>query len=224
MFSASQWKNNFITVDHKLALELFGYAASALIAISLMMSSIKRLRIINLIGASGFATYGLCIHAYPVAVLNSIIVCVNIYHLRRLFTTKLTYQLLEVKPDSDFLAHFLKVYSASIEKVLPEFRFAPRADQLAVFILRDCTPVGVFLAEPQTPEKYEVLLDFVIPSYRNLHIGKFLFVEHAEVFRQRGIKEIVIRPRTKEFGAYLWEIGFEPLCARRDVFRIWVAK
>ncbi len=210
-------------MENQFILNLFGYAASALIAVSLMMSSIKRLRIINLIGASGFAIYGLLIHAYPVAALNSVIVCVNLYHLRRLLNTKQVYQLLEVKSDSDFLAHFLKVYGAEIKRILPDFAFAPKPGQMAVFILRDCTPVGVFLAEHKTPEQLHVLLDFVIPRYRNLHIGRFLFVEQAEIFRQHNIKEIVIQPRTKEFGAYLWEIGFEPLCAKQKTFRIWVA-
>ena len=210
-------------MDKSFYLQLFGYGASALIAVSLMMSSVKRLRIINLCGASAFATYGLLIHAYPVAVLNSIVVCVNIFHLRRMLRAQEFYQLLEVRPHSDFLAHFLKFYDADIKRILPDFIFAPRENQMAVFILRDCTPVGVFLAEPETAEKYRALLDFVIPRYRNLHIGRFLFVKNAEVFRKRGVKEIVIRPRTREFGAYLWEIGFEPLCARCDVFRIWVA-
>ena len=211
-------------MEKHLCLEVFGYSASALIAFSLMMSSIKRLRIINLAGAACFAVYGLLIHAYPVAVLNSLIVCVNIFHLRRMLRAVEFYNLLEVRPDSDFLAHFLKYYRTEIRRNLPEFEFQPKAGQVAIFILRDCTPVGVFLAEHQTPEKLGVLLDFVIPRYRNLHIGRYLFVERADIFRERGIKEIVIQPRTKEFGAYLWEVGFEPTNARRETFRIWVAK
>jgi hypothetical protein len=71
-------------MEHRFILELFGYAASALIAISLMMSSILRLRIINLAGAAAFATYGLLIHAYPVVVLNSCIVLVNVFYLVRM--------------------------------------------------------------------------------------------------------------------------------------------
>ena len=211
-------------MEKHFLLELVGYAASALIAVSLMMSSIKRLRLINLVGAAGFAIYGLLIHAYPVAVLNGVIALVNIYHLRRLLNAKQVYQLLEVKPESDFLAHFLKFYGAEIQRVLPDFIFTPQANQMVVFILRDCTPVGVFIARQNTPEALQVQLDFVIPRYRNLHIGKFLFVEQAEIFRARGIKEIIVQPRTKEFGAYLWEIGFEPTCAKLGTFRIWVAK
>ena len=50
-------------MEHRFILELLGYAASALIALSMTMSSILRLRLFNLAGALGFAIYGLCIGA-----------------------------------------------------------------------------------------------------------------------------------------------------------------
>jgi|ERR1051325_4597590 hypothetical protein len=51
--------------------ELIGYVASVLVAISLTMTSILRLRIINLTGSACFTLYGLLIGAYPVAIVNS---------------------------------------------------------------------------------------------------------------------------------------------------------
>lgn len=211
-------------MDSRFWFEVVGYAASGLIAIALMMSSILRLRIINMIGASLLAVYGLLIQAYPVAVLNGLIVGINIYHLRRILTAKEFYRLLPVRPESDFLKHFLKVYRADIQRIIPEFEYRPTEKQLTLFILRDCTPVGVFIAEQQTSETLRVVLDFVIPHYRNLHVGRFLFVEQAEFFRKLGVKEIVIQPRTKEFGAYLVEVGFEPTDRKLGAFRIWVAQ
>lgn len=211
-------------MDHRAWLEFVGYAASGLIAIALMMSSIRRLRIINSIGAGLFALYGLLIHAYPVAVLNAVIVGINVYHLRRMLTVPEYYQLLPVRPDSDFLRHFLKTYRADIQPIIPGFEYRPVEKQLTLFILRDCTPVGVFIAEHKSPETLRVVLDFVIPHYRNLHVGKFLFVERAEYFRNLGVKEIVIQPRTKEFGTYLVEVGFEPTDRKLGAFRIWVAQ
>lgn len=65
-------------------IELYGYFGSALIAISLMMTNIVRLRIVNLIGAGLFASYGLIIAAWPVVILNVFIVLINAYHLRKL--------------------------------------------------------------------------------------------------------------------------------------------
>jgi hypothetical protein len=210
-------------MDSRAWLEIIGYAASGLIAISLTMSSILRLRIINLVGAAAFVAYGLLIHAYPVALLNALTVAINIFHLRRMLRAKEYYQLLPVRPESDFLRHFLKVYRADIQRIIPDFEYRPTEKQLTLFILRDCTPVGVFIAEHESPETLRVVLDFVVPRYRNLHVGKFLFVDQMEFFRKLGVKEIVIQPRTKEFGAYLVEVGFEPTDRKLGAFRIWVA-
>jgi hypothetical protein len=65
-----------------LAYEIIGYIASALVAVSLMMSSILKLRVINLVGAALFTVYGLLIGAYPVAVMNLFIVLIDLYYLR----------------------------------------------------------------------------------------------------------------------------------------------
>lgn len=65
-------------------LELYGYLGSALIAVSLMMSDIRKLRWINLVGAGSFASYGLLINAWPVAILNGFIVLIDVVHLWQL--------------------------------------------------------------------------------------------------------------------------------------------
>jgi GNAT superfamily N-acetyltransferase len=207
-------------MDNRFVLELVGYFASALIAISLMMSSIVRLRLINLIGAALFATYGLLIHAYPVAVLNGLIVLVNLWHLSRMWRAKEFFQLLPLKPESVYLPYFLEFYAREISQILPDFKYQPSANQLALFILRDCAPVGVFIAERRGDGGLQVLLDFVIPGYRDLKLGRYLFTEQAEFFRQQGVKEIVIAPRTREFGAYLVKVGFAPSDRRAGEFGI----
>ena len=62
-------------------LEMVGYTASVLVAISLMMRSLRKLRIINLSGSFLFTVYGFTIGAYPVALLNAFIVLVNLFYL-----------------------------------------------------------------------------------------------------------------------------------------------
>lgn len=66
------------------AVELLGYLATFFVAISFLFKSIIHLRIVNSIGAFLFAIYGLIIVSYPVALLNSFLLCVNIYQLWRL--------------------------------------------------------------------------------------------------------------------------------------------
>jgi hypothetical protein len=68
-----------------LNFELLGYLASLFVAISLMMRSLTKLRLINLVGALLFIAYGLVIGAYPVAVMNTFILLVNLYHLQHAF-------------------------------------------------------------------------------------------------------------------------------------------
>ena len=74
-------------MDSRMWLEIVGYVASVLVAVSLMMSSILKLRIINLVGSAAFTVYGLLIGAYPVAAVNLLIVFINLYYLRQMLGT-----------------------------------------------------------------------------------------------------------------------------------------
>ena len=65
-------------------IEWVGYAASICIAISLLMTDMFKLRIINTIGCILFVIYGFNIKAYPVGVINLFIFFVNIYYIIRL--------------------------------------------------------------------------------------------------------------------------------------------
>ncbi|WP_226565685.1 hypothetical protein [Shewanella chilikensis] len=65
--------------------EWVGYLASVLVAISLMMSNIKKLRWWNLLGAVLFVAYGMAIAAYPVALVNFFIVLIDAYYLVKLY-------------------------------------------------------------------------------------------------------------------------------------------
>ena len=71
-------------MDTAQVYELLGYSASVLVAISLMMQSVVKLRTINLIGAVLFTIYGLLIGAFPVAFLNGFIAVVNVYYLHQM--------------------------------------------------------------------------------------------------------------------------------------------
>ncbi|WP_394131523.1 YgjV family protein [Shewanella maritima] len=65
--------------------EWVGYLASVLVAVSLMMSDIKKLRWWNLTGATLFVAYGLAIGAIPVALVNFFIMLINIYYLQKMY-------------------------------------------------------------------------------------------------------------------------------------------
>ncbi|WP_295893968.1 YgjV family protein [uncultured Vibrio sp.] len=61
--------------------EILGYAASIMVAISLTMKDIVRLRVLNFVGCGLFTAYGLMIDSWPVVLTNGFIACVNVYFL-----------------------------------------------------------------------------------------------------------------------------------------------
>ena len=65
------------------SIELLGYFASVVVAISFLMKSINKLRFINILGATCFVIYSIAIKAWPVALINCFVICVNIYYLTR---------------------------------------------------------------------------------------------------------------------------------------------
>jgi GNAT superfamily N-acetyltransferase len=193
------------------ALQLLGYAASALIATSLLMRSIVRLRIINMAGAATFSLYGFLIGAYPVGILNAMTTTINIVQLIRLQRRKEIFRILEVRPNAQYLQYFLDFERADIGRFIPHFRYeAERSEdsRLALFVLRDLVPAGVLLGSIRG-DRLEVELDYVVKEYRDMKVGRFLFTDEADFFRRRGIREIVSPADTKEHADYLRRMGFE---------------
>ncbi len=201
-------------------IELIGYFASALIALSMMLSSILRLRLINLTGAMAFTVYGILIGAIPVAILNGLIVLVNAHYLLRMLRAKEYFHILSLRPDSDYLTYFLRFHADDIRRFFPAFEHRPAENQMALFILRDCTPACVFIANEEPRGVLHVSLDYAIPRYRDFKVGRFLFVSQAEFFRQRGIREIIAAPATADSREYLIKVGFEPTEDTQGTFRI----
>ena len=59
--------------------EVVGYVGMGFVVLSFAMKNIKALRILNIIGALLCATYGFISKTYPTAVLNVLLVSINIF-------------------------------------------------------------------------------------------------------------------------------------------------
>jgi len=198
-------------MEPHLIYEIIGYIASALVAVSLMMRSILRLRLLNMLGAMAFATYGLLIYAYPVALVNSTIALINIYYLRDIFTKKEFFTLLEVQPESEYLISFLNFYSEQIRQFIPLFKFEMEKRPFVFFVLRDMIPAGAFIGERYNDSTLLVDLDFVIPGFRDFKIGKYIFSENKDFFQERGIRRVCTESGNEAHERYLERMGFAPM-------------
>lgn len=80
-----------------MIIEMVGYLGSILVVVSMLMSSVIKLRIINTTGSGIFAIYALIIHSYPTALMNFCLVGINVYNLVRLMRTDQSYDLIDAK-------------------------------------------------------------------------------------------------------------------------------
>jgi hypothetical protein len=195
-----------------MMIELIGYLASILVAISLTMRSVLKLRLINLAGATFFTIYGWLIGAYPITAVNGFIILINLYYLREMFTKEEYFSPLEVSIDSDYLRRFLQFYTTEIQQFNPGFRFQPQANDLVFFVLRDMVPAGLFIASPSPTQDgvLQVRLDFVIPGYRDYKIGQYIYRQMADSFRAKGYSQLVSGTGNDSHAAYLQRMGFQP--------------
>jgi ribosomal protein S18 acetylase RimI-like enzyme len=190
--------------------EIIGYIASAVVIISLVMTSVLRLRLISLAGSILWFIYGVMLSAPPIYITNGIIICINLYFLFQMLTAKHYFRLLEVDRNSAYMRGFLDFYAKDIGKFFPQFKYDPARADLVFLILRDMLPVGLFITEKDSSGRSLVDLDYVIPGYRDLGPGKFLYTELAERLPDKGVYTLYSVPGNEVHQAYLQRMGFAP--------------
>ncbi len=190
--------------------DVVGYVGSVLVAVSLMMSSLVKLRWINLAGALLFAVYGGLVGAYPVLVVNGFIAVVNVFYLVRMGRRHDYFSLQPIqRRDNSFLLGFLRFHAADIARYFPDFELEKVDSPRLAFILRDMNPAGLVVF---TEQDHDVLihLDYVVPSYRDLRCARFFLDQMARQWRQRGLRRIVSPAAGAMHRDYLQRLGFRP--------------
>jgi hypothetical protein len=190
-------------------LQWIGYAASGIIVLSMTMNSIIKFRWINLLGASMFSIYGFSIGAIPVGVLNSIIVCIDIYYLYTIYSKKEVFEILEINSGSEYLKRFLSFHEARIQKILPGFSYHPDKNSVSFFILRNMSVAGLFLAHHDNDTVLTVNLDYVLPEYKDFKNGKYVYFKVSEKFREAGFTSVVAEGNNQSYFNYLKKLGFK---------------
>ncbi len=200
-------------------IDIVGYSGSLLVALSLMMKNIRRLRQINLIGASTFAFYGFLVNAYPVLLLNSFIALTDIYYLIDMYKTTEYFTLMPVLDKSHrYLDKFFKFYEDDIKKFFPDFDIEQITNCNCFFILRNLMPVGLFVYEKISDNEIKIHLDYAIPDYRDLKNARFIYFAETRHFKEQLIKTLYAESKVKQHAKYLKNIGFEPVSGKQNLY------
>ena len=192
-------------------IEWIGYLGSVVVAVSLMMTSMIKLRWLNLIGSIIFTIYGFVINAIPVAAVNLLIVGVNIAFMIKIYTKKDYFKVLEISQTSQYLAFFLEFYQHLISKDFPKLKPIVEYERINVLILRNMAVAGVFLGYRENQQELKIEMDFVIPPYRDFKPGAFLLVENQSFFLDKGINKLSIESVNRRYHQYYRKMGFKDL-------------
>ena len=190
-------------MDTKLILELIGYAGSLLVIVSMLMTSVVKLRIINTIGSVIFCGYALAIHSYPTAAMQVCLIIINIVNLYKLNNTKKQYSAVNVSSTDGFLYYFLCANEKDIKKYFPDFSAAEKDDTIFMITCGQI-PAGVFIAKDNGDGSFNVRLDYTTPAYRECSAGKFIY-NHLKLI---GIRKVLAETKIPTHQKYLQKLGF----------------
>jgi hypothetical protein len=186
--------------------EWFGYLASFIVLISLTMSSIIKLRIINLIGSLMFASFAYFIDSMPTMAMNLGIVCINIYYLYDLYNHKEEFKLISASTDSEYLKSFIEFNQKEIEKQTNLDHLNTSNTQF--YMLRNNTIAGVLIGNTDSNGSLDIILDYVTPKYRDFKLGTYYYKTHPEFLKEKGISALRTTANTLDHRQYLEKMGF----------------
>lgn len=186
--------------------ELVGYAASALVVLSLTMRSVVRLRLVSLAGSLTFIVYASLIESPPLIVTNAAIAVINVWFLRQELGLRRDLGASLIAQDSPFLQDFIAFHLDDIRNFQPDAAM-PTADAFCVLLTRDGLPAGALIGERHGDE-LDITLDYVMRAYRDSRIGRWIFGAGAKVFRDEGITRLTSGAGGATHQAYLEAAGF----------------
>jgi len=189
-------------------LEYLGYLASVIVLVSLLMSSAKKLRWINLLGSLTFGVYGFLIGAIPVGLLNIATTLINIIYLYKMYHTKDYFKTLPIDKNSKYLKYFLRYYKDDISKFFPTHDIDVDGSDLSFYILRNVVPAGFFVGNKHDETTLRIDFDYVVPTYRDFKMGAYLYKDHKHLFTEKGFTSLITYTRNEKHEKYLMKMGF----------------
>jgi hypothetical protein len=191
------------------AIEIFGIFASVVIALSLMMKNVKRLRFVNLAGSLFFALYGLGIGSMPVFLVNCFCVGIDAWYLYKMKHERDDFSLLHSSScDSDYLNIFLSFHKKDIAKFSPSFMPDEFKSAEAVFVLRDTVPAALVVYRERGEAVFDILLDYAAPAFRDYRNAEFFFSVASRDIAGGKEARFYARSSVRAQVKYLKRLGF----------------
>lgn len=186
-----------------ILIEAVGYLGSLLVLVSMLMTSVFKLRVINTIGSCIFTVYALIIHSYPTALMNFCLVLINLHFLWKMSRMDRDFDLVKTGKGDAFLRYFIDNRREDIRACFPgiSLDFSDATD--AYIVCCKGLPVGVTVGEA-SGDALNLVLDYTIPEYRDFSVGRFLNAE----LKKQGIRKLCYGGPVEHHLPYLQKLGY----------------
>ena len=165
----------------------FGYLATLLLAIGLIVNNDLKFRWLNTGGNIAFIMYGILLHAMPVVLTNSILLTINLFYLYKIYNRKELFELLEFSSGGILVDRFLSFYKTDIADYFPGFSKEQMEGNVNFVVLRNLVIANIFSARLSADGNAEILINYTVAKYRDFKVGRFIFEQEREFLQLKGI-------------------------------------
>lgn len=190
-------------------IEILGYIASVIVFISLTMKSLVKLRLINAAGSLLFVIFALTTSSFPTAVLNIGIVIIDIYYFLKMIKVQDNFEIMYIEKDNPLVNRFYNKNRKELEALFGGTAF--EQSEKAAFFFRNDDIAGLLAyssAEFGNQKAAEIFIDFVVPKYRDLAVGRQFFVKDLSFWKNQGYERLITRVPDKIHVPYIRRLGF----------------
>ncbi|NTW38815.1 MAG: YgjV family protein [Cellulomonadaceae bacterium] len=200
-------------------LELVGWAGSIVLVVSLLQTRVMRFRVLNTISCVVLTGYNAAVGVWPMVGMNVVLVGINLWVIARLLRERHDSRVYDAVPiglDEPFLRHLLDRHASDIATFNPDLPAdVTGAAQHAFLVSSDDQVVGVVLSrEGGAPDEQQVVLDYVLPPFRDFTPGEFVFRPQGP-FAAMGTRTVVASSGMAASERYLRAVGFRAVGDRQ---------
>lgn len=205
----------------EIIVPVLGYAASILLAISLLVTNDIKFRWLNTWGCICFIVYGILIHAFPIILTNTILFLINVFYLVKIYNAKEDFELIEFKGGEKLVYKFLSFYKDDIAKYFPAYVHEENANNLQFVVLRDLVIANIFVARLDNNGSAIVELNYTVPEYRDYKVGRFIFNNEQKFLISKGVRSIIYPDVTnKQHEKFIKVMGFKKTGATSYIMKL----
>ena len=182
--------------------EVIGYTGTALVILSMMMTSVTKLRVLNICGSVLSTVYAVLGAAWPIVIMNVCLMCINAFHLIRGFVQKKRFGYVRLGAADPTAEYVLSIHKKEIEKDFPEYTLTGQRDAEIHVVYAEAEAVGMLVGHTEDG-CFFIEMDYVVPKYRDA-VGKFLLPS----MKQEGIRRLTCSVGSKTHERYMKKLGF----------------